>query len=60
LRGGARIPLTAGYFGMTDAEVIKCQTQHGFGDDAPGTSFVGAKQASHLFTGRGIIIVDDV
>jgi len=59
LRGGARIPLTAGYFGMTDAEVIKCQTQHGFGADAPGTSFVGAKQASHLFAGRGIIIVDD-
>lgn len=48
LDGGATLPLTGTYGDLTDAEVIKCQAQHGFGSDAPGTSFVGASQAAHL------------
>lgn len=59
LAGGATLPTTGNYFDMTDAEVIKCQSQHGFGADAPGTSFVGPKQAEHLFAGSGITVVYD-
>jgi Peptidase family M23 len=60
LTGGATIPTSGGYFTLTDAEVIKCQTQHGYGADAPGASFVGAGQAEHLFAGRGLSIVYDI
>lgn len=59
LTGGATLPLTGGYFAMTDAEVIKCQQQHGFGADPAGASFVGKGQADHLFSGKGYTIVDD-
>lgn len=59
LSGGATLPTTGGYFSMTDAEVIKCQTQHGFGADPPGASFVGPSQAEHLFAGRGLTVVYD-
>lgn len=60
LTGGATLPLTGGYFSMTDAEVIKCQVQHGFGADLPGASFVGEKQAAHLFDGKGYTVVYDI
>jgi murein DD-endopeptidase MepM/ murein hydrolase activator NlpD len=60
LEGGATLPTTGGYFAMTDDEVRKCQTQHGFGNDAPGTSFVGKSQAAHLFDGIGLTVVDDL
>jgi murein DD-endopeptidase MepM/ murein hydrolase activator NlpD len=59
LQGGTELPVTGGYFDMTDAEVIKCQVQHGFGDDPPGQSYVGAGQSAHLFDGTGITVVDD-
>lgn len=59
LDGGATLPVSASYWDQTDAEVIKCQKQHGFGADAPGTSYVGPKQAEHLFAGRGLSIVYD-
>jgi Peptidase family M23 len=59
LSGGATIPTTGGYFDLTDAEVIKCQSQHGFGADPAGHSFVGPSQANHIFAGRGVTILDD-
>jgi hypothetical protein len=59
LSGGATLPLTGGYFTLTDAEVIKCQVQHGFGHDPSGASFVGSSQANHLFAGSGLTVVDD-
>jgi hypothetical protein len=58
LNGGSDLPTTGNYFDKTDHEVILCQQQHGFGNDAPGTSYVGRKQAEHLFAGRGITIKD--
>ena len=60
LGGGATLPLTGGYFDMTDAEVIKCQVQHGFGADPAGASYVGEKQAAHLFDGKGYTLVYDI
>jgi hypothetical protein len=48
LAGGRTLPVTGKYLDMTDAEVIKCQVQHGFGHDAPKHSFLGARQAAHL------------
>ena len=61
LKGGATIPVTGKYTGLTDAEVIKCQTQHGFGADAPGESFVGPEQLAHLIsaTDAPYAVVDD-
>lgn len=59
LSGGATLPTSGNYFDMTDAEVIKCQTQHGFGADPAGQSYVGPSQASHLFAGRGLNVVND-
>jgi hypothetical protein len=48
LQHGVTLPVTGNYLEQTDAEVIKCQVQHGFGHDAPKHSFVGARQFSHL------------
>jgi len=59
LSGGSTLPLTGGYFDQTDHEVILCQQQHGFGNDAPGTSFVGPGQADHLFAGSGLTVIKD-
>jgi len=59
LTGGETLPLVGDYGPQTDEEVRLCQTQHGFGADAPGTSYVGPKQAEHLFAGRGLSIVYD-
>ena len=50
LEGGATVPVSGKYAGLTDAEVIKCQTQHGFGSDTPGESFVGPEQLAHLIS----------
>lgn len=48
LTGGTTLPLSGKYWDMTDLEVIKCQKQHGFGEDKPGQSFVGPRQLAHL------------
>jgi hypothetical protein len=60
LQGGSTIPVTGGYFDQTDKEVRLCQQQHGFGNDKPGKSNVGPKQANHLFKGSGNTIVNDL
>lgn len=59
LSGGSTLPTTGNYFDQTDHEVILCQQQHGFGNDAPGTSFVGPSQAEHLFAGSGLTVIKD-
>ena len=61
LEGGATVPVTGKYTGRTDAEVIKCQTQHGFGSDTPGESFVGPEQLAHLIsaTTAPYAVIDD-
>jgi murein DD-endopeptidase MepM/ murein hydrolase activator NlpD len=46
--GNITLPITGNYLGKTDEVVRACQVQHGFGHDAPGTSFVGRRQAEHL------------
>lgn len=56
LDGGATLPLTGNYLDQTDAEVRKCQQQHGYGNDPAKKSFVGSKQADHLFGGKGYTI----
>lgn len=60
LSGGETLPVTGNYFAETDEEVRLCQTQHGYGGDAPGASSVGPKQATHLFTGCGCNVVNDI
>jgi len=59
LSGGSTIATSGSYLDQTDHEVILCQQQHGFGNDAPGTSFVGPSQADHLFAGSGLEVVKD-
>jgi hypothetical protein len=59
LEGGQELPLTGNYLEETDEEVRLCQKQHGYGSDPDNKSFVGKKQAEHLFKGRGLTIVDD-
>ena len=59
LAGGSTLPTTGFYGDQTDHEVILCQQQHGFGNDAPGTSFVGPGQADHLFAGSGLTVIKD-
>lgn len=49
LSGGQTLPTTGNYLSETDEEVRLCQGQHGFGSDPVNKSFVGAKQADHLF-----------
>jgi len=56
LDGGQTLPLTGNYLGETDEEVRLCQTQHGYGNDPAGGSYVGSKQAEHLFGGKGYTI----
>ena len=57
LSGGQTLPLVGDYGPETDEEVRLCQAQHGFGNDPVHESYVGAKQAEHLFAGRGLTIV---
>lgn len=59
---GAQLPTTGGYWDLTDSAVRKCQSEHGhsWGEgsaDAAGTSFVGERQASHIFAGSGLTVV---
>lgn len=53
-------PKTGGYFSQTDTQVRTCQTAHGFGNDPVGASYVGPKQADHLFAGMGLTIINDL
>jgi hypothetical protein len=46
--GNITLPVTGAYLDLTDQVVRACQVQHGYGSDAPGTSFVGRRQAEHL------------
>lgn len=55
LSGGQTLPLTGNYLDQTDEEVRLCQQQHGYGNDPAKKSYVGQKQASHLF-GSGYTI----
>lgn len=57
LSGGQTLPLTGNYLTETDEEVRLCQQQHGFGNDPVNGSYVGPKQADHLFAGSGLTIV---
>lgn len=52
-------PKTGGYFSQTDTQVRTCQQHHGFGNDPEKQSYVGPKQAAHLFAGMGLTIIDD-
>ena len=45
---GRNLPVTGNYLDQTDAEVRLCQELHGYGNDKPGESFVGPRQAAHL------------
>ena len=56
LTGGATLPVTGDYLDLTDAEVRKCQKQHGFGNDPVGGSSVGPRQAKHLFAKRPDVV----
>lgn len=58
LSGGQRLPITGNYLEKTDQEVRLCQQQHGFGNDPPRKSFVGPRQAQHLFASTGDTIAD--
>lgn len=58
LDGGETLPTSGNYLDETDEEVRLCQVQHGYGSDPAQQSFVGRKQAEHLFAGRGITIKD--
>lgn len=50
LRGhGYTGPITGNYLDQTDAAVRACQKAHGFGADPLRASYVGPRQASHLF-----------
>ena len=60
LSGGQTLPLTGNYLDETDEEVRLCQAQHVPNADPPKKSYVGPSQASHLFAGSGLTIVDDV
>jgi len=59
LDGGEQLPVTGNYGDLTDDEVLRCQTQHGYGSDPVGGSSVGPEQAGHLFTGCACTITDD-
>lgn len=56
LSGGQTLPTTGNYLDETDEEVRLCQQQHGYGNDPAKKSFVGEKQANHLFGGKGYTI----
>ena len=59
LENGSNLPLSGIYQKKTAYEIRLCQQQHGFGSDAEGESYVGPKQAEHLFAGTGHTIIDD-
>jgi hypothetical protein len=46
--GDITLVISGNYLGNTDQVVRACQAQHGYGNDAPGQSWVGPKQAEHL------------
>lgn len=46
--GNITLPVTGNYLEQTDTVVRTCQQHHGYGHDAPKTSFIGARQAAHL------------
>jgi len=56
--GGQQLPVTGNYLDRTDEMVRRCQQEHGFGNDPPQKSFVGPRQAQHLFANTGVRIVD--
>jgi hypothetical protein len=56
--GQDKLPVTGNYGDMTDAAVRACQKAHGFGSDPKGKSSVGPKQATHLFKGMGVTIIN--
>ena len=60
LQGGENLPVTGNYLDETDEEVRLCQQQHNFGSDPAGGSYVGPKQAEHLFAGTGNTIINDL
>ncbi len=51
----APLPVTGNYLEQTDRAVRLCQQRHNLGADPAGKSFVGARQAKHLF-GAGVEI----
>lgn len=57
---GSEIPVSGNYLSQTDTEVIRCQQQHGFGEDPAGASFVGPEQADHIFAGSGHTVINDL
>lgn len=60
LTHGQNLPLTGCYLGQTDEEVRLCQQQHGYGNDPVNASYVGTKQAQHLFYNSGVQLVYDI
>jgi hypothetical protein len=58
--GGKNMPVTGNYLDMTDDEVRLCQSLHLPPADKKGKSFVGEKQAAHLFAGTGHEVVNDL
>lgn len=60
LSGGETLPLTGSYLVETDEEVRLCQLQHGFGNDPVKGSFVGERQANHLFAVSWLTVIDDI
>lgn len=59
LTNGSTLPITGNYLDQTDREVRLCQQQHKYGNDPVKKSYVGPKQASHLF-GSGYRIINDL
>lgn len=59
LEGGSTLPLTGNFLSETAHETILCQQQHGYGNDAPGSVYVGPSQAGHVLAEAGLTIVDD-
>ena len=58
--GNITLDLVGDYGPLTDQVVRADQTQHGFGLDPEGASFVGSQQAAHLFAGSGLRIINDL
>jgi biotin carboxyl carrier protein len=57
--GNVTLPLTGCFLDQTATVVQADQHQHGFGNDPMGSVYVGPSQASHLFAGSGLTIIDD-
>lgn len=55
--GSPSLPVTGNYLDMTDAAVRACQTRHGYGGDPARKSFVGPRQAAHLFPRPPYVII---